>query len=309
MILKKEITTKDIIGDPIVTQIEGEAYKGVMSFLREKNYHLSIESIENIIGDIIREYWNFVESRRTGEKDILEIALKIRNALANSTDTELAEEYTLQIIANETMIITLLTNNFLTKYFSGKCRLTGLYNYDGFREDLPEIISRFTREERHAQEMNIKRNFDITCCFLDMVGLKAINDKYGNEEGNNCLRLIAEAINMSVRKTTKKYRYGGDEFLIIDEVTEDDHKNDYKIEKIISRINTKLEELVIQAHQNGKLDKNITTVKCHIGGYFKLSDMEMKETNLGLLEAKYETQVLINIGEISKKKKEEPRSN
>lgn len=51
--------------------------------------------------------------------------------------------------------------------------------------------------------------------FIDVDGLKAVNDSYGHAEGDNYLRIVANTLTSSVRSSESVIRYGGDEFFIL----------------------------------------------------------------------------------------------
>ncbi len=49
--------------------------------------------------------------------------------------------------------------------------------------------------------------------FMDIDGMKSINDNFGHDEGDNALLLVADALLSSVRGSDVVGRYGGDEFI------------------------------------------------------------------------------------------------
>ncbi|HWS72423.1 MAG TPA: GGDEF domain-containing protein [Thermoanaerobaculia bacterium] len=75
--------------------------------------------------------------------------------------------------------------------------LTGLAN----RRALPEV---FRNVEREA-----------TILFFDFDGFKQINDVYGHQVGDECLRRFASALLARFGKEGAVVRYGGDEFLVV----------------------------------------------------------------------------------------------
>jgi diguanylate cyclase (GGDEF)-like protein len=50
--------------------------------------------------------------------------------------------------------------------------------------------------------------------FIDLDGLKTINDTYGHSAGDDAIRFTAEALRSTVRQADLVARLGGDEFLV-----------------------------------------------------------------------------------------------
>ncbi|MCC7044892.1 MAG: sensor domain-containing diguanylate cyclase [Acidobacteria bacterium] len=82
--------------------------------------------------------------------------------------------------------------------------LTGLANYRRLLEVLRGEIARSNRTGR-----------PFTVLFLDMNGLKRINDKYGHLAGSRALCRLAETLKQSCRTIDTPTRFGGDEFAIV----------------------------------------------------------------------------------------------
>jgi len=55
----------------------------------------------------------------------------------------------------------------------------------------------------------------LTICYIDIDGLKEVNDRYGHGEGDNLIVRIAKIISESIREQDSLCRLGGDEFLVI----------------------------------------------------------------------------------------------
>ncbi len=53
------------------------------------------------------------------------------------------------------------------------------------------------------------------CIFLDMDGLKKINDKWGHPEGDSAIKTLATILRKSFRSRDLIVRYGGDEFIVL----------------------------------------------------------------------------------------------
>jgi diguanylate cyclase (GGDEF)-like protein len=82
--------------------------------------------------------------------------------------------------------------------------LTGLVNYRRLLEVLRAEIARSNRNGR-----------SFAVVFVDMNGLKKINDKLGHLAGSRALCRLAEALRRSCRATDTAARYGGDEFAVV----------------------------------------------------------------------------------------------
>lgn len=77
---------------------------------------------------------------------------------------------------------------------------TGLYNRLFFNQYMNRVIE----ETRH-----------VTLCYLDLDGLKHVNDQYGHNEGDVYMRNVVDAVKRSFRSTDVFARIGGDEFCLV----------------------------------------------------------------------------------------------
>ena len=82
--------------------------------------------------------------------------------------------------------------------------LTGLGNRRAMEEALAAEVA---RTERMGSPLSIT--------IVDMDGLKAINDRFGHLEGDDCLRQVAVALRDTVRTADRCFRWAGDEFVIL----------------------------------------------------------------------------------------------
>jgi diguanylate cyclase (GGDEF)-like protein len=82
--------------------------------------------------------------------------------------------------------------------------LTGLVNYRRLIEVLRAEIARSGRT---------RRSFAVL--FIDMNGLKKINDRHGHLAGSRALCRVAETLRKSCRTTDTPARFGGDEFAVV----------------------------------------------------------------------------------------------
>ncbi|MEF2278505.1 HD domain-containing phosphohydrolase [Deinococcus sp. YIM 134068] len=78
--------------------------------------------------------------------------------------------------------------------------LTGLGNRRAFEQALEDALARGER---------------VGVMLLDVDGLKAVNDGFGHERGDELLRAFARALRWSVRREDELYRLGGDEFILV----------------------------------------------------------------------------------------------
>lgn len=83
-------------------------------------------------------------------------------------------------------------------------RLTNIMNRRMGIKYLEKQIERVKRE-----------NITVTVCFVDLNGLKTVNDRYGHQEGDRILKGAADILTDSIRSSDAVARLGGDEFLII----------------------------------------------------------------------------------------------
>jgi diguanylate cyclase (GGDEF)-like protein len=98
----------------------------------------------------------------------------------------------------------IMANEHLTKLAMFD-QLTGLPNRRHFEETLNREFSLAKRD---------KASLSILMCDIDF--FKVYNDKFGHQEGDKCLKRIAEAIDeVLTRPADLASRYGGEEFVVI----------------------------------------------------------------------------------------------
>lgn len=82
--------------------------------------------------------------------------------------------------------------------------LTDLYNRRGFFTFAEHFLSLATRTKHKS-----------VLFYIDMDGLKQINDTYGHAEGSEAIKGVADILRQTFRKTDVIARVGGDEFVIL----------------------------------------------------------------------------------------------
>lgn len=103
--------------------------------------------------------------------------------------------------------------------------LTGLKNRRGFLD----WAARHFERARHT-------GGDFTIFFIDLDGLKKINDKYGHQAGDTIIRAAAKVLKESFRENDIVARMGGDEFTAL--TTQAEPQNNARI---LARLNASLE--------------------------------------------------------------------
>jgi len=97
---------------------------------------------------------------------------------------------------------------------------TGLFNHQGAREQLDLLIQLC---QRNKQPLSV--------AFLDVNGLKKVNDTLGHKMGDKLIVAMSQSIKEVIRRSDVAARIGGDEFLIVFPEMEITH-----VETIIERI-------------------------------------------------------------------------
>ncbi len=99
---------------------------------------------------------------------------------------------------------------------SFKDRLTE-QNFRSLRDTLTGIPNRAAYDERLNLEFKRAKRFGSPLCIIvgDVDYFKNINDNYGHSAGDKTLKVIAKALQQSIRQTDFIARYGGEEFVIL----------------------------------------------------------------------------------------------
>lgn len=85
-----------------------------------------------------------------------------------------------------------------------KDMLTDLPNRRALQQKLPEALARSARSGK-----------PLAVFFLDLDGFKGVNDRYGHDAGDELLRILAQRIVATVRRTDTVARLAGDEFVVV----------------------------------------------------------------------------------------------
>src|SRR6056297_8678 len=146
--------------------------------------------------------------------------------------------------------------NSILRNISNTDNLTGLNN----RHYLNKIMDNFfKREDIYEKKINL--------IMIDLDFFKEYNDNYGHVEGDEVIRRVGSKIKEICNSyKIEAFRYGGDEFLIVD------HYLDKKgLEKLGKKINIEVEKLKIK---NGK-----SPISHYITASVGLSQVNVKESS------------------------------
>ncbi len=64
-------------------------------------------------------------------------------------------------------------------------------------------------------QMCKRNNLKLTTCYIDINGLKYVNDMYGHQEGDEFILIITNILKETIREADSLCRLGGDEFLLV----------------------------------------------------------------------------------------------
>lgn len=135
-----------------------------------------------------------------------------------------------------------LKENRVLKLRTETDALTGLYNRAWLEDNLEKMFN-------HAIENDEWFGVEL----LDIDYFKQVNDNYGHDYGDECIKGIANELNrIADRKTVYPARYGGDEFIII--YTK---MNIFQVRSIIETIHNNIHKLHLK-HEFSPIAKYVT---------------------------------------------------
>lgn len=126
--------------------------------------------------------------------------------------------------------------------------LTGAFN----RKYLKATFSRFmSRLERSGESF--------TLALLDIDHFKQLNDTFGHAYGDEVLHRVAEEVRLAIRSSDELIRYGGEEFLIILNVSER-----HVVDPVLERVRSRIEEMTFTYEHHVTVSIGYTRV-CQTG--------------------------------------------
>jgi two-component system, cell cycle response regulator len=135
--------------------------------------------------------------------------------------------------------------------------LTGLYNRRGFMTVADQQI-RIAR----------RRNTGVAIAFLDLDGLKRINDQFGHSHGDLALKDVAHILKTTFRESDVSARIGGDEFAMFwTEVRE------LSLDTLLARLKSNVAAHLVSESRPYSLSLSIGFIEYCVGFTECLSDM------------------------------------
>ncbi len=191
----------------------------IIKFCNQKFVEMfGYDSSEQLIGKhaknlIAPESWELVNKmvmlRESGEEETLQYVFKGRKKDGTIIDIETSGsrifyEGKLAIQGNMLDITERKRIESKLKILASRDALTGVLNRG-------VALLLFAKQLQTAKRENTR----LSICYLDLDGLKDINDTYGHQEGDEALKLVSRFLIQSLREADVVCRLGGDEFLLI----------------------------------------------------------------------------------------------
>ncbi|MDE6658335.1 MAG: diguanylate cyclase, partial [Oscillospiraceae bacterium] len=147
-------------------------------------------------------------------------------------------------------------------------QMCGVYNRTGFIRITAELLKRCQKENR-----------SIMITFIDMDGLKFINDNYGHKEGDFALQRLSSVIKECCGSGICA-RFGGDEFIVFNADADEDD-----MEKLESDFQKKLKEVNSILMKPYEIDASIGTIVAQVTPKDKLFEL-VKQADAIMYEQK-----------------------
>jgi diguanylate cyclase (GGDEF)-like protein len=155
---------------------------------------------------------------------------------------------------------------------SGTDHLTGIYNRREGEKRLAEEVARAKRS-----------GGVLTVGLLDVNKFKSINDTYGHQTGDVCIRHVADIIRRNIRESDWLARWGGDEFVL----ALHDASPFAATELVLQRIVRDLKDNPVRTPQGDELALTVTVGASRYSGADDLQDL-LTRADEAMYEAKRE---------------------
>ena len=109
--------------------------------------------------------------------------------------------------------------------------LTGYLLFDKNKDGIQKLID----DMNFSNDVRRHKTGAVMVVFCDLNDFKPINDKYGHPVGDDALRVFADRLAKAETRTTESvYRKGGDEFILVLPIDNDQEITDSLLEKIMN---------------------------------------------------------------------------
>lgn len=210
-----------------------DIYKLIFERLHDVYYETDAKGIILTISPSVRKHTGYKDSEIIGKNICLlfkgnkDTGLFMKKLLSNKSisnyEMKLTDKYkkihhtlvSADIIENKkdkTVIISGLIKDITDRkqieeklyHFANYDEMTGVYN----RRVGIEFLTQELKKMRRGKTF-------LSICYIDINGLKNVNDNYGHEAGDNLIKFIVQDIKSAMRESDILSRLGGDEFLLI----------------------------------------------------------------------------------------------
>ncbi|MFL0810644.1 MAG: sensor domain-containing diguanylate cyclase [Agarilytica sp.] len=139
-----------------------------------------------------------------------ESSIKLIELLCTFIGSAISNAQLYSLVEEQNQEIEVLNANLQQKVeelheIASKDRLTGLYNFGSFEQELKRRINEYSRDP----------SLKFCIVLFDVDHFKKFNDTYGHLAGNDVLQELASRIRKQVREMDIPCRYGGEEFCVI----------------------------------------------------------------------------------------------
>lgn len=258
--LKLEKHWRDAILEAIIDGVIAEDSEGQIMFMNGPAKKM-LEVGGDYTGHKITDYLKFYDGETQIEKSYQHIDRKTECRVTTRSGVEYdvimkMESIDIPLRGRIGKVVT-FTN------ISDEKRVQEKIRYLTFHDALTGLFNRTFLDEE-CQRLNVARQHPISFIMADLNGLKQTNDIIGHEEGDFALKLCAKVLKESCRNEDIIARIGGDEFLVILPLTDEDEAKMVlkRIENNSKQYQTKLGALSIASGAYTKLSAEEPLHEC-----------------------------------------------
>jgi diguanylate cyclase (GGDEF)-like protein len=144
-------------------------------------------------------------------------------------------------------------NKELEKEITARKRMEGMLRSLALTDDLTGLYNRRGFLTLAKQQLKLAHRMEsgLSLVYLDLDGLKLVNDTFGHDEGSAALRKTAEILRETFRDSDIIARFGGDEFTVLVVQT-----SDHSPEIIASRLQEKMADY--NAHRTQRYELSLS---------------------------------------------------